>query len=198
MDIQLPVLDGYEATRRIKTDPNLKATPVIAVSSFAMKGDEDALRSAAARVLAIAAVHERLYTGEDASVVRLDTFLSDLCGEIGRACGCPDGITTDVQRVDVPTDMAIPLALIVNELVTNVVKHVGPPCGISLRSEGGNALKLTISDTGQGPRKNQPRPGLGTRIVDAFSTQLAANVETKRVSEGYTIELTVPLAPTQR
>jgi CheY-like chemotaxis protein len=80
MDIQLPVLDGYEATRRIKTDPNLKATPVIAVSSFAMKGDEDALRSAAARVLAIAAVHERLYTGEDASVVRLDTFLSDLCG----------------------------------------------------------------------------------------------------------------------
>ena len=123
MDIQLPVLDGYEATRRIKTDPNLKATPVIAVSSFAMKGDEDALRSAAARVLAIAAVHERLYTGEDASVVRLDTFLSDLCGEIGRACGCPDGITTDVQRADVPTDMAIPLALIVNELVTNVASN---------------------------------------------------------------------------
>jgi hypothetical protein len=57
----------------------------------------------------------------------LDALLSDLCGEISRACGCPDGITTDVQRVDVPTDMAIPLALIVNELVTNVVKHVGPP-----------------------------------------------------------------------
>jgi two-component sensor histidine kinase len=61
----------------------------------------DALRSAAARFLAIAAVHERLYTGEDASAVRLDTFLSDLCGEIGRACGCSDGITTDVQRLDV-------------------------------------------------------------------------------------------------
>jgi two-component system, cell cycle response regulator DivK len=46
MDIQLPVLDGYEATRRIKTDPNLKATPVIAVSSFAMKGDEEKARAA--------------------------------------------------------------------------------------------------------------------------------------------------------
>jgi two-component sensor histidine kinase len=88
----------------------------------------DALRSAAAWVLAIAAVHERLYTGVDASVVRLDIFLSDLCGEIGRAYGRdPDGIKTDVQPVDVPTDMAIPLALIVNELVTHVVKHVGPP-----------------------------------------------------------------------
>jgi two-component sensor histidine kinase len=153
----------------------------------------DALRSAAARVLAIAAVHERLYTGEDASVVRLDTFLSDLCSEIGRAYGCPDGITTDVQRVDVPTDMAIPLALIVNELMTNVVKHVGPPCAISLRPETGNALKLTISDTGQGPAQDRPRAGLGTRIVDAFSTQLDAHVETKQVSGGYRIELTVPL-----
>jgi len=130
--------------------------------------------------------------------VRLDTFLSDLCAEIGRAYGCPDGIKTDVQRVDVPTDMAVPLALVVNELVTNVVKHVGPPCGIRLRSEVGNALKLTISDTGQGPPKDhQQRLGLGTRIVDAFSTQLDAHVETKQATDGSTIELTVPL-PTQR
>jgi two-component system, cell cycle response regulator DivK len=46
MDIQLPVMDGYEATRQIKTDPNLKATPVIAVSSYAMKGDEEKARTA--------------------------------------------------------------------------------------------------------------------------------------------------------
>jgi two-component system, cell cycle response regulator DivK len=46
MDIQMPVIDGYEATRQIKADPALKATPVIAVSSFAMKGDEDKARAA--------------------------------------------------------------------------------------------------------------------------------------------------------
>ena len=46
MDIQLPVLDGYDATRQIKADPKLKATPVIAVSSFAMKGDEEKARAA--------------------------------------------------------------------------------------------------------------------------------------------------------
>jgi two-component system cell cycle response regulator DivK len=45
MDIQLPVVDGYEATRQIKADPNLKMTPVIAVSSFAMKGDEEKARA---------------------------------------------------------------------------------------------------------------------------------------------------------
>jgi two-component system, cell cycle response regulator DivK len=46
MDIQMPVLDGYEATRQIKADPDLKATPIIAVSSFAMKGDEEKARAA--------------------------------------------------------------------------------------------------------------------------------------------------------
>jgi two-component system, cell cycle response regulator DivK len=46
MDIQLPVVDGYEATRQIKADPALAKTPIIAVSSFAMKGDEEKARAA--------------------------------------------------------------------------------------------------------------------------------------------------------
>jgi len=46
MDIQLPVLDGYEAICQIKADPGTKATPIIAVSSFAMKGDEEKARAA--------------------------------------------------------------------------------------------------------------------------------------------------------
>jgi len=46
MDIQLPVVDGYEATRQIKVDPSLARTPIIAVSSFAMKGDEEKARAA--------------------------------------------------------------------------------------------------------------------------------------------------------
>ena len=46
MDIQMPLLDGYEATRQIKADAELAATPIIAISSFAMKGDEEKARSA--------------------------------------------------------------------------------------------------------------------------------------------------------
>jgi two-component system, cell cycle response regulator DivK len=45
MDIQLPVLDGYEATRQIKAVPDHSATPIIALSSFAMKGDEEKARA---------------------------------------------------------------------------------------------------------------------------------------------------------
>ena len=45
MDIQMPVLDGYDATRQIKALPACAATPIIAVSSFAMKGDEEKARA---------------------------------------------------------------------------------------------------------------------------------------------------------
>ena len=46
MDIQLPILDGYEATRRLKTDAVLRAIPVIAVTSYALGGDEKKARAA--------------------------------------------------------------------------------------------------------------------------------------------------------
>jgi two-component system cell cycle response regulator DivK len=46
MDIQLPVMDGYAATRRIKTDPALKSIPVIAVTSYALSGEEKKAQAA--------------------------------------------------------------------------------------------------------------------------------------------------------
>ena len=46
MDIQLPLLDGYEATRRIKADPALNAIPIIVVTSYALSGDEEKAQAA--------------------------------------------------------------------------------------------------------------------------------------------------------
>ncbi len=46
MDIQLPILDGYEATRRIKANPALAAIPIIAITSYALSGDEEKARAA--------------------------------------------------------------------------------------------------------------------------------------------------------
>ena len=46
MDIQMPVMDGYEATRQIKANPELKAIPIVAVTSYALSGDEQKTRDA--------------------------------------------------------------------------------------------------------------------------------------------------------
>lgn len=45
MDIQLPEVSGLEVTRWIKSDPDLKDTPVVAITAFAMKGDEEKIRA---------------------------------------------------------------------------------------------------------------------------------------------------------
>jgi len=46
MDIQLPVLNGYEAIRRIKADPKLQSIPIVAVTSYALTGDKESARAA--------------------------------------------------------------------------------------------------------------------------------------------------------
>jgi len=44
MDIQLPEISGLEVTRQLKSDPDLAAIPVVAVTAFAMRGDEQRIR----------------------------------------------------------------------------------------------------------------------------------------------------------
>jgi two-component system cell cycle response regulator DivK len=46
MDIQLPVMDGYEAARRIKSTPEMKAVRIIAMTAYALAGDEAKARAA--------------------------------------------------------------------------------------------------------------------------------------------------------
>jgi two-component system, cell cycle response regulator DivK len=46
MDIQLPVIDGYTATRKIKADPALQSIPIISVTSYALSGEEKKAREA--------------------------------------------------------------------------------------------------------------------------------------------------------
>jgi two-component sensor histidine kinase len=191
--VQLKELLLKEVNHRVKNSLQMVSS-ILDLQLPDVKSAEaaDAIRSAAARVLAIGAVHERLFTDEDPTVVRFDTFLSGLCQGIGRAYGCPDGVETDVERVDVPTDTAVLLGQIVNELVTNVVKHVGPPCRITLREAPDGALKLAIIDKGKGPAQDQCRPGLGMRIVEGLSKELGARVETRQELSGYTTEVLVP------
>ena len=53
MGIQLPIMDGYEVARRIKADPALRSIPIIAVTSFALDGEEQIARAVRLRHIVI-------------------------------------------------------------------------------------------------------------------------------------------------
>jgi two-component sensor histidine kinase len=183
-----------EANHRIKNSLQIVSSILhLQVSGAQSAEAASEMRKAASRVLAIAAVHERLYTGDDITIVSLDVFLRDLCEEVGRALGCTDGIQVDFGAIDVPTDMAVPIALIASELVTNAIKYGAPPYRIATRRASPDTLMLSVSDAGQGPPDDNSRTGMGSRIMQAFTTQLDARIATNRLHDSYTVELTIPV-----
>ena len=131
---------------------------------------------AAARVAAIAAVHQQLHKSDYVGTVELDHYLIDLCQEIAAASSSPDlawSLIVDADPLVISTDVAVPLALIVNELVTNAIQHSQPAAKggrvqILLKRASDN-FSMMFCDPGEGPTANQTsgpdalHAGLGTR-----------------------------------
>ena len=68
MDIQLPGIDGYETTRRIKANPALRHIPIIAVTSYALSGDDVKAAGGRLRRLCYQALRSRRAVGQDPRV----------------------------------------------------------------------------------------------------------------------------------
>lgn len=181
-----------EVNHRIRNSLQIVSSMLHLQAAHVQNADANtALQAASARVHAIAAVHERLYTGKDIRVVSLDVFLASLCANIGDAMGGSEPVQVDLASVEVPTDMAIPLALAVNELLTNALKYGRPPYRVILKAQGEHLI-LTVSDAGLGPATQQKSTGLGSKIIETVATQLVAAVETTRRPDGYVVELVIP------
>ena len=68
MEIQLPSMDGYEAMRRIRTDPALSSIPIIAVSSYAPNEEEQKARAAGLRRICTQALQPAPIAGENSAL----------------------------------------------------------------------------------------------------------------------------------
>jgi len=71
MDIQLPGMDGFEATKLLKRDPGTSDIPVIALTALAMRGDEERIRAAGC-------------DGYIAKPLRYQEFLATIAAQLGR------------------------------------------------------------------------------------------------------------------
>jgi two-component sensor histidine kinase len=143
------------------------------------------------RIHTMAMVHEKLYHAEDMARINFKDFTIDLVAHLFRFYSVdPSRIKkrVDVQNVFLTVDQAIPCAQIINELVSNSLKHAFPDgmsgeISITFKQENGGPYFLRVRDTGKGlPEKldYQNTSTLGMRIVNALTQQLQSTLELSR------------------
>jgi two-component sensor histidine kinase/CHASE3 domain sensor protein len=175
---------------------------------LADEGARAALKESQARIEAVAHVHRRLYTSDDMSSVATDEYLEGLIAELGKSlapgAGSPT-LTLKAAPLNVSTDQAVSIGVIVTELVTNAVKYAYEPgkggeIRVILEPEapGGRAL-LTVEDDGPGLGGGKPRgTGLGGKIVSAMASGLRTRVEYDTDHAGVRARLAFDLQPVAR
>ncbi len=162
-------------------------------------GVRSALGQVGERIQAISNASQRLALhSTDLAAVRLDDHLCGLVQQIGRGLS-RDGIDIDCQvdEVTASPDKATSISIIVNELVTNAIKHAfnGEGAGhVIVTGRHGSDFELIVTDDGRGmggPRRAQ-RNGLGSRLVESFVRQLGASHEVQSSDQGTTHRLVIP------
>jgi two-component sensor histidine kinase len=147
----------------------------------------DALREVTYRVRAMAMVHEKLYQAADLARVEFADYARSLLAYLWRSHGTATAgieLVLDLESAALPVHQAVPCALILNELITNTLKHAfqgrGGEVSVSLRHEAPGSVVLRVRDNGAGLPVGfdwRQTPSLGLRLVEMLAGQLHAAVE---------------------
>jgi chemotaxis protein methyltransferase CheR len=190
-----------ELTHRVKNSLQLIAA-IVMIEARGLERSEGkaALERVSRRITALGHLYSKLSEADTFETIDAATYLNELCRHL-IASVYKDGDTfimlkTDIESELLPADRAIPIGLIVNELVTNAVKYGFPgeahgTVMVTLKRVPGE-LRLTVADDGQGFDPRWADSGLGGRLVDAFAQQLGGHVERKSDSQGTAVHLNLP------
>ncbi len=176
-----------EVNHRVANSLQLVSSLVHMQASALKPGEaKDALKDTQARISAIMQVHRRLYTSDDVERVDMREYLASLVQELEHslpAGGADRAIRLTSDAIELATDKAVSLGVIVAELVTNAYKYAYAPdrageIRVSLR-ELGPKLRLTVEDDGQGMAAGSaPKgTGLGQKVIAAMASSLASRIE---------------------
>jgi two-component sensor histidine kinase len=158
----------------------------------------DALEECKSRIETIALIHEKLYQAHDYARVPFSEYVQLLAGHILQASGAASGrieLSLETEDILLAVDRAIPCALLLNELLTNSLKHAFPDgrrgrLRVLLQRLHGQ-LRLTVADDGIGmpPGFNPANSSsLGMQLVATLSEQLDGHLQIER-SPGTTFRL---------
>lgn len=146
-----------------------------------------ALLDCKGRIEAIALVHDRLYQSDDYANVPFSDYAESFVNAVFRATGVGGGrirAKMQVSAIDLPVDTAISVGLIINELVTNAIKHAFPDgregsIYVVLAPHGNHQIRLSVRDTGIGlasGKAESDTESLGMMLVNTLVEQLEAQL----------------------
>lgn len=181
--LQKQTVLAHEIDHRVKNNLQMIASLVVMQSRTITDPEtRSSMQAMLARVEALSTAHRRLYQTKDTTSFDLADFIRDLVGDLVSAFG--DGkldLHLDLEHQDMPADKAAPLALIVNELVTNALKHAfadreGGRLGIRVHKPNGK-LRIEVADDGHGMNGAKDTSSFGLRLVSSLARQLQAEIE---------------------
>ena len=157
-----------------------------------------------ARVDAVGSLYKTLSRAGAVDQVNTRQYLTTLVGDLIASSGhkMPPALRIDVVDLPLSTHVAIPMGLIVNELITNSLKYAftergGGQVSVVLRVED-DTLQLLISDDGVGIDVNaRVESGLGQKLTEAFTAQLDGQMTTDSDKNGTRHTLVFPHVRTE-
>jgi two-component sensor histidine kinase len=187
-----------EQRHRIKNDLALLSSMIaLQARSQPSQPVRAALESAVARLHVIAEGRDHLQSATGDQVVNMQKYLEDVCWRLGEALRDvrPIALRVDSEEVMIETRQAIRIGLIVNELVTNALKHAFP-------SERGGTIQvrlwrrpadltIVVEDNGVGCPEDE-RDGLGSRVVSLLAQQSGGSIKRESANPGCRVVITMP------
>lgn len=174
---------------------------MLAVESLRIQDIEakDHLRALAERVAGIARLQQYLFA-PSATGERIDAhdFLDALCGDIalslpGRR---PVSIDCDIERIPLTRDLAASLGIMINELITNAIKHAFPEgkagtVWVRLKHELDGTLVLSVADNGGGRPRNNHR-GTGLELIASMLQRYHGRMDMEGGETGLQVTIHIP------
>jgi len=159
----------------------------------------NALKDAASRITTIAQVHDHLWRSTRIGFVDIADFAGELCKKLQETVS--HKVSCNFDHLMISADKAIPLGLLINELVTNSAKHAYPDGAGEIMVSGerrGADLHVEVSDLGIGLPKDfdidQPRASLGFKVIKSLLAQLNGRIAVaSNTPKGANVQLDVPL-----
>ena len=136
------------------------------------------------RVQSIGIVHQKLYQGDNLSSIDMKDYFINLSESILDTFAAEDRVQIEciMDKLELDVDTAVPLGLIVNELLTNALKYAFPNgqsgvVKIQLETTDANSLRLEVADNGVGKTPQTKGTGFGSQLITLLTQQLGGTLQ---------------------